>query len=137
MKRTSDVLKALGIFYFRKKEMKMGKKIYVANIPFNATEQDVKNLFAECGEIASVKIITDKFTGQSRGFGFVEMESENDAKKAISEINGKSLMGKVLVVAEARPQQTREREGFKGNREGFGGERRMPGGRGKTGRGRR
>ena len=90
------------------------RKIYVANIPFNATEQDIRNLFSEYGEIVSVKIITDTYTGQSRGFGFIEMETENDAKKAISALNGKTFMGKTLTVAEARPQQPRrERKGWR------------------------
>lgn len=96
----------------------MGKKIYVANIPFNATEQDISNLFSDYGEVVSVKIITDKFTGQSRGFGFVEMGSDNDAKNTISELNGKQLMGKTLTLAEARPQQPRT--GFHERKGGFG-----------------
>lgn len=92
----------------------MGKKIYVANISFNVTEQDIKNLFSEYGEIVSVKIITDTYTGQSKGFGFIEMETENDAKKAISALNGKTFVGKILTVAEARPQQPRrERKGWR------------------------
>lgn len=96
----------------------MGKRIYVANISYNATEQDVRDLFSEHGEVESVKIINDKFTGQSKGFGFVEMGVEDDAKKAISELNGTQFMGKTLVVAEARPQQARA--GFQ-KRGGYGG----------------
>jgi len=97
----------------------VGKRIYVANIPFNATEQDVKDLFLEQGEVTSVKIISDKYTGQSKGFGFVEMESEADAQKAIPALNGASLMGKTLTVAEAKPLQPRT--GFQERRGGFGG----------------
>jgi len=97
----------------------MGKKIYVANIPFNATEQDIKDLFSDYGEVVSAKIITDKFTGQSKGFGFIEMGSDEDAKKTISELNGKTFMGKTLTLAEARPQQPRT--GFKERKGGFGG----------------
>ena len=93
----------------------MGKKVYVANISFNATEQDIRDLFSDYGEVVSVKMITDKFTGQSKGFGFVEMGAEEDAKKAISELNGKPFMGKTLTVAEAKPQQPRTGKG------GFGG----------------
>ncbi len=96
----------------------MGKKIYVANIPFNVTEQDVRDLFSDHGEVVSVKIITDKFTGQAKGFGFVEMGSEDDANKAISELNGKPFMGKTLTLAEARPQQPRT--GFQDRKGGFG-----------------
>lgn len=99
----------------------MEKKIYVANIPFSATEQDIKDLFSDCGDVVSVKIIMDKFTGQSKGFGFVEMGSENDAKKAISELNGKPFLGKTLTLAEARPQQPRT--GFQERKGGFGGGR--------------
>ena len=62
------------------------KKVYIANISFNATEQDIRDLFSEYGEIESVKMITDKYTGQSRGFAFVEMESEDDAKKAHDDV---------------------------------------------------
>jgi RNA recognition motif-containing protein len=116
--KPSDALKALGGFYSRQKGDEMEKKIYVANIPFNATAQDVSNLFSDYGEVVSVKIITDKFTGQSRGFGFVEMGSENDAKNTISELNGKPFMGKTLALAEARPQQPRT--GFPERKGGFG-----------------
>jgi len=96
----------------------MGKKIYVANISFNATEQDISDLFSDYGEVASVKVITDKFTGQSKGFGFVEMGSEDDAKKTISELNGNPFMGKTLTVAEARPQQPKSN--FQDRKGGFG-----------------
>jgi RNA recognition motif-containing protein len=96
----------------------MGKKIYVANIPFNATEQDIRDLFSKYGEIESVKMITDKYTGQSRGFCFVEMETEDDAKKAISDLNGKPFMERTLTVSEARPQQPRT--GFQERKGGFG-----------------
>ena len=94
------------------------KKVYVANISFNATEQDIRDLFSEYGEIESVKMITDKYTGQSRGFTFVEMESEDDAKKAISALNGSTFMGRTLTVAEARPQQ--KRQGFRDRTGGYG-----------------
>jgi RNA recognition motif-containing protein len=96
----------------------MEKKIYVANISYTATEQDIRDLFSEYGEVVSVKIITDKFTGQSKGFGFVEMESESDAQKTISELNGKPFMGKTLALAEAKPQQPRA--GFQDRKGGFG-----------------
>jgi len=99
----------------------MTKKLYVGNISFNATEQDIRDLFSEYGEIESLKIITDKFTGQSRGFGFIELETEQDAQKVISALNGKEFMGKTLTVAEARPQ--RPRQGFQERGSGFGGGR--------------
>ena len=98
----------------------MGNKLYVGNISFNSTEQDLRDLFSEIGEIESLKLITDKITGRSRGFGFVEMASEEDARKAIAAINGKELMGKTLTVSEARPQQPRT-GGFQARRGGGGG----------------
>jgi RNA recognition motif-containing protein len=104
------------------------RKIYVGNIAFNATEQDLRDLFSEYGEIESLKIMKDKFTEESKGFGFIEMVSEEDAKKAIAALNGKDFKGKSLTVAEARPQQ--KRRGFDDRRGGYGG------GMG-TGRGRR
>ncbi|OGW36306.1 MAG: hypothetical protein A2Y97_09575 [Nitrospirae bacterium RBG_13_39_12] len=92
------------------------KKIYVGNIPFNATEQEIKDLFSEYGEVKTVKMITDKFTGQFRGFCFIEMEAEDAVQKAISGLNGKQFMEKTLNVSEARPQQPRA--GFQDNRRG-------------------
>ena len=103
----------------------MAKKIYVGNISFDATEQDIRDLFSECGEIESLKIITDKLTGRSRGFCFIEMEKEQDAQKAISALNGKEFMGKTLTVAEAKPQQ---RRGFQDRRGGG-----FTGGKGRRG----
>lgn len=96
------------------------KKMYVGNIAFNATEQDLREFFSECGEIESLKIIKDNFTDRSKGFGFIEMADENDAKKAIETLNGKDFMGKALTVAEARPQ---EKRGFNDRRGGYGGGR--------------
>ena len=98
----------------------MGKKIYVGNISFNATEDSIKELFSKFGEVESVRIITDAQTGQPKGFGFVEMASEEEAKKAIETLNGTTFMERTLSVAEARPQR-KERRGFEGGRGGFGG----------------
>lgn len=95
------------------------KKMYVGNIPYNATEEDLKGLFSEYGEIESLKIIQDQFTDRSKGFGFIEMVNDEDAKKAIAALNGKDFMGKSLNVAEARPQQ--KRQGFNSRGSGFGG----------------
>lgn len=81
--------------------------IYVANIPWKASEEELRALFAEYGEIDSAKIITDKFTQRSRGFGFVEMKDDEAARKAINELNGTDFMGKNLVVNEARPKEDR------------------------------
>ena len=99
----------------------MGKKLYVGSIPFNATEESLRDLFTSIGEVESVKIITDADTGRSKGFGFVEMSSAEDAKKAIDQLNGTKFMERALMVNEARPQQPREGRGFGGGRGGFGG----------------
>ena len=104
----------------------MEKKLYVGNISYNTTEDELKELFSRCGEVSSVKIITDPYTGRAKGFGFVEMATEEDAKKAIVELNGTMSADRTLTVAEARPQQQRERRSFGGGgrgREGFGGGR--------------
>jgi len=99
----------------------MGKKLYVGSISFNATEESLRELFSSIGEVESVKVITDQDTGRSKGFGFVEMSSEEDAKKAIEQLNGKTFMERALIVNEARPQQPRERRGFGGGGGGRGG----------------
>ena len=99
----------------------MGKKLYVGSIAFNATEESLRDLFTSIGEVASVKIITDADTGRSKGFGFIEMSSAEDAKKAIDQLNGTKFMERALIVNEARPQQPREGRGFGGGRGGFGG----------------
>ena len=111
----------------------MTQKIYVANISFDASEDSIKELFEPFGAVVSVAIITDKFTGKSKGFGFIEMESEESAKKAIAELNGTQFMERTLTVAEAKPPQPREKRGFGGGggRGGFGG----GGGRGGFGGG--
>jgi cold-inducible RNA-binding protein len=98
----------------------MGKKLYVGSIPFNATEESLRDLFSSIGEVESVSVITDRDTGRSKGFGFVEMSSEEDAKKAIEQLNGKTFMERALVVNEAKPQRPREERGFGGGRGGFG-----------------
>lgn len=93
--------------------------IYVANIPWKATEDELKTLFAEYGEVTSAKIIIDKFTQRSRGFGFVEMKDDSAAHNAINSLNGFDFMGKSLVVNEARPRTDAPRGGG-GNRSGGG-----------------
>lgn len=88
--------------------------IYVANIPWKASEDQLRQLFAEYGEVSSAKIIMDKVTQRSRGFGFVEMADENSARQAISNLNGADFLGKNLVVNEARPREERPNN-FRGN----------------------
>jgi cold-inducible RNA-binding protein len=101
----------------------MGTKIYVGNMAFNATEEQVRELFAPFGEVESVKLITDQQTGRPRGFGFVEMTSAEAAKSAIEALNGKSIMDRNLAVSEAKPQQSKDR-GFSNRGGGFGGQKR-------------
>ncbi len=106
----------------------MGKKLYVGNLPFSATEGSLSDLFAQIGTVDSVRLITDRDTGRSKGFGFVEMSTDEEAEKAIAEFNGKELEGRPLTVNEARPQEPRSGGGGGGG--GFGG-----GGGGRGGRG--
>ncbi len=108
----------------------MATKLYVGNLSFNTTEGDLLRMFEEVGAVSSCTIIMDKFTNKSRGFGFVEMGSEDDARKAIDEFNGKSIDGRPLTVNEARPREDR---GGGGGGGGFGG----GGGGGGRGRDRR
>ncbi len=105
----------------------MGSKIYVGGLPYSATEQQLSDLFAAHGAVASARIITDKFTGQSRGFGFVEMSSDAEAQAAITALNGSEMGGRTLTVNEARPQEPRAGGGG-GGRGGFGGGGRSGGG---------
>ena len=78
--------------------------LYVGNLSYEMSEENLRTQFAEYGEVQSAKIITDKFTGHSRGFGFVEMNSDDEGKKAMEELNGKDFEGRQLVVNEARPR---------------------------------
>ena len=119
-------------YQFSGEDLKMGKKLYVGSIPFTATEEDLSNLFSTIGEVESVKIITDQATGRSKGFGFVEMTTDEAAMKAMEELNGKPFMERSIVVNEARPQQPREKRGF-GGRGGGGGRGFDRGGRGGGG----
>jgi RNA recognition motif-containing protein len=102
------------------KEVQMGKKLYVGNLPFSATEQVLTDTFSQCGNVESVKIITDRDTGRSKGFGFVEMSSDAEAAAAISKFNGADYEGRSLTVNEAKPMVPREGGGG-GGRGGFGG----------------
>ena len=106
----------------------MGSKVYVGGLPYSATEAEVEALFAEHGTVASARVITDKYTGQSRGFGFVEMSTPEEAQAAISALHSSEMGGRTLTVNEAKPMAPRSSGG------GFGG----GGGRGGDGnRGRR
>jgi RNA recognition motif-containing protein len=100
----------------------MNKNLYVGNLSFKVTDEDLKTNFAEAGEVASASIIKDKFTGQSKGFGFVEMKTEEGATQAIQKFNGGMLDGKAITVNEARPKKEFGAGGG-GNRGGGGGYR--------------
>lgn len=98
----------------------MNKKLYVGSLPYSITEDQLREMFAPYGALESVRIISDKYTGQSKGFGFVEMANEEDAQKAIEGVNGREAGGRTLIVNEARPEAPRERS-FGGGRGGGGG----------------
>lgn len=94
--------------------------IFVSNINYSTREESLQDLFSEFGEVTSAKVITDRETGRSRGFGFVEM-SDEDGKNAIEALNGKELDGKELNVSEAKPREDKPRRSFDNNRSGGGG----------------
>ena len=121
----------------------MGSKIYVGNLPFSATSESLNEMFAKFGTVDSAKIVMDRDTNRSKGFGFVEMSSADDAAKAIDKLNGQDIGGRSLVVNEARPMEPRtggfgggggrggDRGGDRGGRSGgFGGGRGGGGDRG-------
>lgn len=94
----------------------MAKKLYVGNLSYNTHDEDLREAFSKIGEVVSVNLIVDQATGRSKGFGFVEMASDEDAEKAISTMNGTTFMDRTITVNEARPKT----EGGRG-RSGFGG----------------
>src|SRR4051794_2717670 len=109
----------------------MGKKLYIGNLPFSATDASLQEIFKQAGNVASAKVITDRDTGRSKGFGFVEMSTDQEAADAISKFNGADYEGRAMTVAEAKPQAPREGGGGGGGgRGGFGG----GGGGGRGGR---
>ena len=85
----------------------MGRKLYVGNLPFSATQEELSELFGQVGSVESVNIITDKLSGRSRGFGFVEMGSDDEAKAAIERFDGHDMNGRTLKIDEAKPQADR------------------------------
>lgn len=87
----------------------MAKKLYVGGLSYNTTEESLKNFFSQAGEVESATIITDRISGRSRGFGFVEMADEEGAKDAIDQLNGKEFEGRTITVNEARPREERPR----------------------------
>lgn len=109
----------------------MGNKLYVGNLSFNTTENDLRDLFAQAGSVSEVALMQDKFTGKSRGFGFVTMATDADAENAANQFNGKTLDGRPLTVNEAKPREDRPAGG--GYRGGGGGGGGRPGGGGGGG----
>jgi RNA recognition motif-containing protein len=86
----------------------MGAKLYVGNLPYSVTEERLQQHFAQYGSVVSARIITDKFSGRSKGFGFVEMSSDEEAQRATTALNGTDFEGRNVVVSEARPQAPRD-----------------------------
>jgi RNA recognition motif-containing protein len=99
----------------------MGRKLYVGNLPYSSTEQSLHEAFASCGTVDSVNLIIDRDTGQSKGFGFVEMSSDSEAQKAIQELNDSTLDGRQIKVNEAKPKAPRRGGGGGGGGYGGGG----------------
>lgn len=93
--------------------------IYVSNLSFNVQDDDLRNLFTSYGEVTSAKIITDRETGRSRGFGFVEMPDDEASRKAIAELNGTTIENRQISVSEAKPKEDRGSRGGGGGRGGF------------------
>lgn len=100
----------------------MSKKLYVGNLAYEVTEEDIRKMFADLGSIESVALITDRDTGRSKGFAFVEMENDEEAAAAIEQLNGKDFEGRTLNVSEARPREERPRGrgGYGGGGGGYG-----------------
>jgi len=109
----------------------MAAKLFVGNLAFDVLENDIHDLFAQAGTVVSVNILQDRFTGQGRGFGFVEMSSDAEAKKAIEMLDGTDFQGRALKVNEARPREPRSGEG--GGQSRAGGKDRSGGGSGYRG----
>ena len=99
----------------------MGNKLYVGNLSYNVTSQDLERMFGAYGTVQSAQVISDKFSGQSKGFGFVEMGSDQEAQAAIQAMNGQQHEGRALTVNEAKPREDRGGGGGGGGRGGRGG----------------
>lgn len=112
----------------------MATKLYVGNLPFSATDDRLREHFSQAGNVTSATVVIDKMSGRSRGFGFVEMSTDEEAKDAIEKFNGQDFDGRNLVVNEARPLEARAPRsgGFGGGRGGYGSGRGGYGGRGGT-----
>jgi RNA recognition motif-containing protein len=109
----------------------MAKKLFVGGIPWATTSDDLKQLFSAHGNVATATVITDKMTGRSRGFGFVEFDNDAEAEAAINALNNSQYGGRTLVVKEARPLEDRPRRSFGGQGGGYGGQGGSQGGYGR------
>jgi RNA recognition motif-containing protein len=107
----------------------MATKLFVGSLAYSVTDQELEEFFATAGKVVSAKVIIDRDTNRSKGFGFVEMESDEEAKAAIDQLNGKELSGRAIAIDEAKPQENRERRPFNGGGQGGGGFNRSAGGR--------
>ena len=112
----------------------MSRKLFVGNLPYETMEQDLEALFGQAGQVETVTVMRDRMTGRARGFAFVEMASDDDAQKAITQLNGHQLGGRALTVNEARPQAARPSGGGFGGGGGGGGRGRGGQGGGRPGR---
>lgn len=97
----------------------MAKRLFVGGLPYSATDEELKAFFSEVGTVTTATVITDKYSGQGKGFGFVEYEDDSDADKAIKELSGKDFGGRKIIVNEARPREERSSDSF--DRRGGGG----------------
>ena len=98
--------------------------MYVGNLSYSVTEDELRSMFVEYGDVVSAKLIMDRETGRSKGFGFVEMSNNSDAQKAMEDLNGRTLDGRALTVNQARPREDRSRSGGRGGYGGGGGRNR-------------
>jgi RNA recognition motif-containing protein len=114
----------------------MATKLFVGSLAYSVTDQELEEFFAAAGNVASAKVIMDRETNRSKGFGFVEMGSDEEAKAAIEQLNGKELNGRAIAIDEAKPQENRERRPFSGGGSGggYGGGNRGGGGGGRDDR---
>ncbi len=114
----------------------MSTKLYVGNLSFRTTSQELTELFTQAGTVESANVIEDRDTGRSKGFAFIEMSTQDEANSAIEQFNGKEIGGRALKVNEAKPRENRNGSSFGGNRGGFGGNRSGFGGNRSGGGGR-
>ena len=99
----------------------MAKRIYVGGLPYSATDQDLEEMFARSGQVNSATVVSDRYSGQSKGFGFVEMPNKSEAQSAIAGLNGKDIDGRALTVNVAKPREERTGGGGGGGRREYGG----------------